>query len=88
MAESIDKGLPKAASMKVPFRMEMSGFARLPGSLPILGDVGVVWPLLATRVAAALGVKLDFVCYKQATPQGEAVRRFIVDGVAPWTYRQ
>ncbi len=83
VAESIDKGLPKAASMKVPFRMEMSGFARLPGSLPILGDVGVVWPLLATRVAAALGVKLDFVCYKQATPQGEAVRRFIVDGVAP-----
>lgn len=85
VAKSIDRGLPKAASMKVPFRMEMSGFARLPGSLPIEGDVGVVWPLLATRVAGALGVKLQFVCYKQATPQGEALRRYIVDTVAPFS---
>jgi hypothetical protein len=83
VAETIDKGLPKAASMNMPFRMEMSGFARLPGSLPLQADVGVAWPLLAARVAKAMGVKLDFICYKQATPQGEAVRHFIVDWVRP-----
>ncbi len=83
VAVAIDKGLPKAAGFDLPFRMEMSGFARLPGSLPIIGDLGVVWPLLATKVAAKLGVKLDFVCYKQGTPPGEAVREFIVQNVRP-----
>lgn len=83
VAGAIDKGQPKAAGFDLPFRMEMSGFARLPGSLPIIGDLGLVWPLLATKVAAKLGVKLDFVCYKQGMPPGEAVREFIVEHVRP-----
>lgn len=83
VAGAIDKGLPKAAGFDLPFRMEMSGFARLPGSLPIIGDLGMIWPLLATKVAAKLGAKLDFVCYKQGMPPGESVREFIVENVRP-----
>lgn len=83
VGRAIDRGLPKAAGLKLPFRMEMSGFARLPGSLPLIGDLGAVWPLLASRAAKALGVKLGFMCYKQGNPLGEAVRRFIVENVNP-----
>jgi hypothetical protein len=83
VAGAIDQGLPKAAGLKLPFRMEMSGFARLPGSLPLTCDLGVIWPLLASRAARALDVKLEFMCYKQGTPQGDAVRDFIVDNVGP-----
>jgi hypothetical protein len=83
VSRAIDRGRPKTKSMGMPFRMEMSGFARLPGSLPILGDLGAVWPLLATRAAKALGVNLRFMCYKQGTPPGEAVREFLVDHISP-----
>ena len=58
MQASIDKGLPKTKTFKVPFRMEMSGFARLESSIPIVGDLGVVWPVLAWRAAGELGVPL------------------------------
>ncbi|MBU7003978.1 MAG: hypothetical protein HXS50_00330, partial [Theionarchaea archaeon] len=44
--EAVAKGLPKTKLMGIPFRMEMSGFARLPGSLPIVGDIGVIWPII------------------------------------------
>jgi hypothetical protein len=83
VAGAIDRGLPKAAGFKLPFRMEMSGFARLPGSLPLTGDLGVIWPLLASRAARALDVKLGFMCYKQGTPWGDAMRNFIVDNISP-----
>jgi hypothetical protein len=83
VGEAIDKGKPKAVSMGVPFRMEMSGFARLPGSQPVLGDLGVVWPLLANRVAKGLGVRLGFSSYKQGTELGEAIRAYIVDQIRP-----
>ncbi len=83
VAGAIDQGLPKASGLKLPFRMEMSGFARLPGSLPLTGDLGAIWPLLASRAARALDVKLDFMCYKQSTPQGDAMRDFIVDKIKP-----
>ncbi len=83
VAGAIERGRPKAAGLHLPFRMEMSGFARLPGSLPLVGDLGVLWPLLASRTARALGVKLGFMCYKQGTPPGEAVREYIVDNVRP-----
>jgi hypothetical protein len=83
VAGAIDLGLPKAAGLKLPFRMEMSGFARLPGSLPLTGDLGVIWPLLASRASKALDVKLEFMCYKQGTPEGDKVRDFIVDNVKP-----
>ncbi len=83
VARAIDQGRPKATTLKLPFRMEMSGFARLPRSLPLVADLGVVWPVLAGRLAAALGVKLEFMCYKQGTPPGEAVRNYIVENITP-----
>jgi hypothetical protein len=80
---SVDKGLPKTKVMGVPFRMEMSGFARLPGSLPIVGDIGEIWPILAVKVADRLGVKLDFMSYKQSLPAGLDMREWIVKHVEP-----
>jgi len=37
--EAINKGLPKTKIMEIPFRMEMSGFARLEKSIPVIGDI-------------------------------------------------
>lgn len=61
----------------------MSGFARIPNSLPIVGDIGVVWPILATMVADALDVKLEFMTYKQTLPEGVKMREWIVKHVEP-----
>ncbi|MFZ5585954.1 MAG: hypothetical protein ACOZHQ_08510 [Thermodesulfobacteriota bacterium] len=83
VATAIDRGLPKATHLGLPWRMEMSGFARLPGSLPVVADLGAAWPVLAGRVAKSLGVKPGFMCYKQGTELGERLRRFIVDEVRP-----
>jgi hypothetical protein len=83
VSRAIHQGLPKAAGGEPGFRMEMSGFARLPGAELISADLGAVWPVLASRVARALGVKLEFMCYKQGTATGEAVRRYIVEQVTP-----
>ena len=80
---AVDRGLPKTKSMGLPFRMEMSGFARIPGSLPIVGDIGEIWPILASRVSQALDIQLDLMSYKQSTPQGEAFREWIVREVRP-----
>jgi len=81
--EAIDQGLPKTKLTGIPFRMEMSGFARLEGSLPVIGDIGIIWPVLACRVAKALGVELDFVSHPQQTPEGKAMREWIVENVQP-----
>jgi hypothetical protein len=81
--EAIDQGLPKTKITGIPFRMEMSGFARLEGSLPILGDIGVIWPVLACKVAQATGVELDFISHPQQTPDGQAMREWIVENVRP-----
>lgn len=81
--ETIDRGLPKTKTFKVPFRMEMSGFARLEGSIPVVCDLGVAWPIIAARVAGALGIGLDFVSYPQETPEGKTMREWIVDSVEP-----
>jgi hypothetical protein len=83
VTDAVHKGLPKTKLMRIPFRMEMSGFARIPGSLPVLGDIGEIWPILATRVADALNVRLDFMSYKQSLPPGEKVREWIVSNVEP-----
>ncbi len=83
VTDAVHKGLPKTKLMRIPFRMEMSGFARIPGSLPIVGDIGEIWPLLATMVADALDVRLDFMSYKQSLPEGEKVREWIVKQVQP-----
>jgi hypothetical protein len=83
ISNAVQKGLPKTKDLKIPFRMEMSGFARIPGSLPIVADIGDIWPLLATMVADLLGVKLDFMCYNQSTLAGEKIREWIVKHVRP-----
>lgn len=81
--KAIDKGLPKTKLMDIPFRMEMSGFARLENSLPVNGDIGVIWPILAHRLAQQMGVELDFISYPQQTAQGQLMREWIVDHVRP-----
>ena len=81
--EAIDKGLPKTKLFEVPFRMEMSGFARLEGSLPVVGDIGVIWPILALRVAERLGLSLEFLSHPQHTPPGRAMREWIVEAIEP-----
>jgi hypothetical protein len=83
VSEAVHRGVPKTKLMRIPFRMEMSGFARIPGSLPIVSDIGEIWPILATRVADALDVRLDFMSYKQSLPAGEKVREWIVKHVQP-----
>jgi hypothetical protein len=83
VSDAVKKGLPKTKLMGIPFRMEMSGFARIPGSLPVIGDIGEVWPVLATRVADDLGIKLDFMSYKQSLTAGKKVREWIVRNVKP-----
>ncbi|MFN8444541.1 MAG: hypothetical protein U0175_27400 [Caldilineaceae bacterium] len=80
---AIDQGLPKTKLTGIPFRMEMSGFARLEGSLPLVGDIGVIWPVLACKVAEALGIELDFVSHPQQTPEGKVMREWIVEQVKP-----
>lgn len=80
---AIAEGLPKTKLFKVPFRMEMSGFARHEGSIPIIGDIGAVWPLIAHRVATRLGIALDFMSYPQDTEAGQKMREYIAREIAP-----
>jgi len=81
--KAIDKGLPKTKMTSIPFRMEMSAFARLERSVPIVGDIGDVWPIIATRIEEELGIKLDFMSYPQQIPEGQEMRRWIVDNILP-----
>ena len=81
--EAIDKGLPKTKISKIPFRMEMSAFARHEGRLPVIGDIGMIWPAFALKIADALGIGLDFMSYKQETDDGKAMREWIVKNVRP-----
>ena len=79
--EAIDKGLPKTKISKIPFRMEMSAFARHEGSIPVIGDIGTIWPVFAVKIADELGIKLDFISYKQETEEGREMREWIVRNV-------
>jgi hypothetical protein len=79
--EAVAKGLPKTKLMGIPFRMEMSGFARLPNSLPVVGDIGRIWPVIANRLAGRLGIELEFMCYPQETDPGKSMREWIVEKV-------
>ena len=81
--EAIDRGLPKTKAARIPFRMEMSAFARHEGSLPIIGDIGRVWPVLAHDAARELGIELKFLSSSQETPEGAAMRDWIVRNVRP-----
>jgi len=80
---AIEEGLPKTKILNLPFRMEMSGFARHEHSLPIQGDVGVVWPLMASRVAQRLQLDLEFISYPQQTGHGQGMREAIVRDIKP-----
>jgi hypothetical protein len=44
---AVNRGLPKTKRTGIPFRMEMSGFARQEGSIPVTAEIGVAWPVLA-----------------------------------------
>jgi hypothetical protein len=83
--EAINKGMPKTKVMSIPFRMEMSGFARLEKSIPIIGDIGIIWPVMAYLVEQQLGIELDFISYPQQSPEGRDMRRWIVDHIMPIT---
>jgi hypothetical protein len=82
---AIDKGLPKTKLTGIPFRMGMSGFARLETSLPIIGDIGVVWPVMGFKVAEKLGIQLEYISHPQDTPEGQAFRDWIVEEVKPFS---
>jgi hypothetical protein len=80
---AIDEGLPKTKLMSIPFRMEMSGFARLDKSIPVAADLGVAWPIIALRLEQQLGISLDFISYPQQSPEGHKMRKWIVENVQP-----
>ncbi|MFA5447635.1 MAG: hypothetical protein WC233_05100 [Sphaerochaeta sp.] len=75
---AIEQGLPKTKMSKIPFRMEMSAFSRLEKSIPVIGDIGVLWPIVAYRVAEALDINLEFLSHPQQTEEGKAMREKIV----------
>lgn len=79
--KAVNQGLPKTKRTGIPFRMEMSGFARLESSIPVTGDIGSVWPLIASALEEQLGVKLDFVSAPQESEHGKRVRNWIADEV-------
>ncbi len=81
--QAINKGLPKTKLMNIPFRMEMSGFARLENSIPVIGDIGVIWPIMAYFIEQKLGIELDFISYPQQTKEGKEMRKWIVENIQP-----
>ena len=81
--KAINEGLPKTKMTKIPFRMEMSAFSRMETSIPVIGDIGVLWPVMAMKVCQRLGVELDFISYPQQTEQGKAMREHIVNDIKP-----
>jgi hypothetical protein len=80
---AIDKGLPKTKLMSIPFRMEMSGFARLEKSIPVLADLGIAWPIIAYRLEQELNLSLGFMSYPQQTVEGKEMRQWIVENIKP-----
>ena len=79
--DAISKGLPKTKISKIPFRMEMSAFARHEGSIPVIGDIGMIWPVFAMKIAENLGIELEFISYKQETEEGKSMREWIVKNI-------
>jgi hypothetical protein len=75
---AVDQGLPKTKSTGIPFRMEMSGFARLETSIPVTADIGVAWPLIASGLEERLGIRLDFLSAPQESEHGRRMREWIV----------
>jgi hypothetical protein len=86
--KAIADGQPKTKLFKIPFRMEMSGFARLPNSLPIIGDLGLIWPAIVRRLAKRLGLQLEFISYPQQSAPGKEMREWIVREIKPINWNQ
>jgi hypothetical protein len=61
--------------------MEMSAFARHEKSIPIVGDIGKVWPIIAAKVSEKLGISLEFISYPQEEEEGQKMRDWIVKNV-------
>ena len=61
--------------------MEMSAFARHEGSIPVIGDIGMIWPVFAMKIAENLGIELEFISYKQETDEGKSMREWIVKNI-------
>lgn len=78
---AVDQGLPKTKQTGMPFRMEMSGFARLEGSIPVTADTGAAWPIIAYMLEEQLGVNLDFIPAPQETEDGKRAREWIIENV-------
>lgn len=74
---AVNQGLPKTKRTGIPFRMEMSGFARLESSIPVTGDIGSVWPLIASALEEQLAVRLDFISAPQESEYGKRMRNWI-----------
>jgi hypothetical protein len=79
--KAVNLGLPKTKLTGIPFRMEMSGFARLEGSIPVTADIGVAWPVAAVALENELDLKLDFISAPQETDQGKLMREWIATSV-------
>jgi len=78
---AIDRGLPKTKRTGIPFRMEMSGFARLENSIPVTADIGTVWPVVASALSEFLNIKLDFISAPQESDEGKRMREWITSEV-------
>lgn len=78
---AVNQGLPKTKRTGIPFRMEMSGFARLESSIPVTADIGSVWPLIAVALEEKLGIRLDFLSGPQESDYGREMRNWIADEV-------
>ena len=78
---AVNQGLPKTKRTGIPFRMEMSGFARLESSIPVTGDIGSVWPLIAQALEEKLHTKLDFISAPQESEYGKEMRSWIADDI-------
>ena len=83
--KAINEGLPKTKLTKIPFRMEMSAFTRLENSIPVIGDIGELWPIFVDRICNELGVTLDFTSAPQNTDEGKAMREKICDEIKPFS---
>ncbi|MGH9612603.1 MAG: hypothetical protein ACRD4P_05945, partial [Bryobacteraceae bacterium] len=78
---AINQGLPKTKRTGIPFRMEMSGFARLENSIPVTADIGVAWPVLVSALSGYLDIKLDFISAPQESDDGKTMREWITSEV-------
>ncbi|MBN2327973.1 MAG: hypothetical protein JXR73_12535 [Candidatus Omnitrophica bacterium] len=85
---AIADGRPKTKMFDIPFRMEMSGFARHPNSLPIIGDLGLIWPAIARRLAKRLDLRLEFISFPQQSDAGQAMREWIVREIKPLNWKK